>query len=124
MSSAQVIQFARLLQTCVLFGFWKGPIAAGCFLVLFRLAYLTVTNAFAALQLLLVGDREKDAEILAPRHQVTVLERQFGADIKVEFAPEDHAFLAALLTSLPAGTCAGCGFSCVRIPSFAGTAIC
>jgi putative transposase len=69
--------------------------------VLFRLAYLTVTNAFAALRLLPMGDRDKDAEILALRHQITVLERQFGADTRVRFAPEDRAFLAALLTALP-----------------------
>jgi putative transposase len=43
--------------------------------VLLRLAYLTVTNAFAALRLLPVGDRDKDVEILALRHQITVLER-------------------------------------------------
>jgi putative transposase len=69
--------------------------------VLYRLAYLTVTNAFAALRLLPMGDRDKDAEILALRHQITVLERQLGADTRVRFAPEDRAFLAALLTSLP-----------------------
>jgi hypothetical protein len=39
----------------------------------FRLAYLTVTNAFAALRLLPLGDRDKDIEILALRHQTTVL---------------------------------------------------
>jgi transposase len=69
--------------------------------VLLRLAYLTVTNAFAALRLLPMGDRDKDVEILALRHQITVLERQLGADTRVRFAPEDRAFLAALLTSLP-----------------------
>jgi transposase InsO family protein len=69
--------------------------------VLLRLAYLAVTNAFAALRLLPMGDRDKDVEILALRHQITVLERQLGADTRVRFAPEDRAFLAALLTSLP-----------------------
>jgi putative transposase len=68
--------------------------------VLLRLAYLTVTNAFAALRLLRVGDRDKDVEILALRHQITVLERQLGAD-RVKFAREDRAFLAALLAPLP-----------------------
>jgi putative transposase len=33
--------------------------------VLLRLAYLGVTNAFALLRLLPMGDREKDVEILA-----------------------------------------------------------
>ncbi len=70
--------------------------------MLLRLAYLAVTNAFAALRLLPVGDRDKDVEILALRHQITVLERQLGAD-RVKFAPEDRAFLAALLAPLPGG---------------------
>ncbi|MFI6604204.1 hypothetical protein ACIBHX_48935 [Nonomuraea sp. NPDC050536] len=48
-----------------------------------------------------MGDRDKDVEILALRHQITGLERQLGADTRVRFAPEDRAFLAALLTSLP-----------------------
>jgi transposase InsO family protein len=65
------------------------------------LAYLAVTNTFTALWLLPMGDREKDVEILALRHQITVLERQLGADTRVRFAPADRAFLAALLTSLP-----------------------
>jgi transposase len=69
--------------------------------VLLRLAYLAVTNTFAALRLLPMGDRDKDVEILALRHQITVLERQLGADTRVRFAPEDRAFLAALLTLLP-----------------------
>src|SRR5436190_10764807 len=68
--------------------------------MLLRLAYLTVTNAFAALRLLPVGDRDKDMEILALRHQISVLERQLGAD-RVKFAPEDRAFLAALRAPLP-----------------------
>ncbi|WP_331767891.1 hypothetical protein [Embleya sp. NBC_00896] len=43
-----------------------------------RLGCLTVTNAFAALRLLLMSDRDKDAEIPALRRRLTVLERQFG----------------------------------------------
>ncbi|EFL27509.1 LOW QUALITY PROTEIN: integrase, partial [Streptomyces himastatinicus ATCC 53653] len=42
----------------------------------------------------------KDAEILALRHQITVLERQLGKE-KVRFSPSDRAFLAALLHRLP-----------------------
>ncbi|MDF3292611.1 helix-turn-helix domain-containing protein [Streptomyces silvisoli] len=68
--------------------------------MLLRLAYLAVTNAFAALRLLPMSDRAKDAEILALRHQITVLERQLGAD-RLKFRPEDQAFLAALLVPLP-----------------------
>lgn len=48
-------------------------------LVLLRLAYLTVTNAFSVLRLLPMSDRDKDAEILAPHHQVMGLQRQLGA---------------------------------------------
>jgi putative transposase len=68
--------------------------------VLLRLAYLTVTNTFAVLRLLPMGDREKDVEILALRHQIAVLERQLGKE-KVRFTPGDRAFLAALLHRLP-----------------------
>jgi hypothetical protein len=53
--------------------------------VLLRLAYLTVTNAFAVLRLLSVSDRDKDTEILVLRHQVAVLERQLGGK-KVRFS--------------------------------------
>ncbi|MET9788526.1 integrase core domain-containing protein [Streptomyces canus] len=68
--------------------------------MLLRLAHLTVSNAFAALWLLPTSDRGKDAEILALRHQITVLARQPGPK-RVKFAPEDRAFLAALLAPLP-----------------------
>jgi hypothetical protein len=60
---------------------------------------LTVTNLFAALRLLPMSDRDKDAEILALRHRLTVLERQLDAD-RVKFTAEDRAFLAALLAPL------------------------
>ncbi|WP_433432988.1 integrase core domain-containing protein [Nonomuraea sp. CA-141351] len=48
-----------------------------------------------------MSDRDKDVEILVLRHQITVLERQLGPDTRVRFTPEDRAFPAALLTSLP-----------------------
>ena len=41
--------------------------------MLVRFAYLAVSHAFAALRLLRMTDREKDVEILALRHQLTVL---------------------------------------------------
>ncbi|MEV0305833.1 hypothetical protein AB0I13_33185, partial [Streptomyces prasinus] len=53
--------------------------------MLLRLAYLTVTNAFAVLRLLPVSGRDMETEILALRHQITVLERQFGGE-KVRFS--------------------------------------
>lgn len=68
--------------------------------MLMRLAYLTVSNVFAVLRLLAVSDREKDAEILALRHQLGVLQRQLG-DQRVRFSPADRALLAALLHPLP-----------------------
>jgi transposase InsO family protein len=68
--------------------------------VLLRLAYLAVTNGFALLRLLPMSDRAKDVEILALRHQMTVLERQLGG-ARVRFAPADRALMAALLHRLP-----------------------
>ncbi|GGN90584.1 hypothetical protein GCM10011579_086590 [Streptomyces albiflavescens] len=68
--------------------------------MLLRLAYLTVTHAFAVLRLLPMSDRDTDTEILALRHQITVLERQLGGQ-KIRFSPSDRAFLAALLHRLP-----------------------
>lgn len=64
--------------------------------MLLRLAYLTVTNSFAALRLLPMRDHEKDTEILVLRHQITVLERQLDG-ARVRFGGADRAFLAALL---------------------------
>ncbi|MDX3100365.1 hypothetical protein [Nonomuraea angiospora] len=69
--------------------------------MLLRLAYLAVTNTFAALRLSPMGDRDKDVEILALRHQIAVLERQLGVGARARFAPEDRAFLATLLAPLP-----------------------
>ncbi|MFL6123953.1 integrase core domain-containing protein [Actinophytocola sp.] len=69
--------------------------------MLLRLAYLSVTNAFALLRLLPVSDQDKDVEILVLRHQITVLERQLGKT-QLRFSPADRAFLAALLHRLPA----------------------
>ncbi|MGI5186379.1 integrase core domain-containing protein [Dactylosporangium sp. CA-152071] len=65
-----------------------------------RLAYLGVTNALAMLRLLPMSDRAKDAEILALRHQIIVLERQLHGQ-KIRFTPADRALLTALLHRLP-----------------------
>lgn len=56
----------------------------------------------ALLRLLPMSDRDKDAEILALRHQVIVLERQLHGD-RVWFTRADRAWLAALLHPLPRG---------------------
>ena len=68
--------------------------------MLLRLAYFGVTNAFAMLRLLSMSDQDRVVEILALRHQITVLERQLGGE-RVRFTPIDRAFLAALLHRLP-----------------------
>jgi len=67
--------------------------------VLVRFAYLAVAHAFAALRLLPMTDHEKDVEILALRHQLTIAQRQLG-DQRPQLQPEDRAFLAALLIPL------------------------
>lgn len=68
--------------------------------MLLRLACLGVTNAFVLLRLLPMSDRDKDAEMLAFRHRITVLGRQLGG-ARVRFTPGDRGFLAALLYRLP-----------------------
>src|SRR6266540_458803 len=52
------------------------------------------------LRLLSMSDRAKDAEILALRHQINVLERQLHGE-KIRFTPADRALLTALLHRLP-----------------------
>src|SRR2546423_11041425 len=74
----------------------------GCLVVLLRLAYLGVTNALAMLRLLPMSDRAKDAEILALRHQIGVLQRQLHGG-KVRFTPAQRALLAAMMHRLPGG---------------------
>jgi transposase len=68
--------------------------------VLLRLAYLGVTNALALLRLLPMSNHDKNAEILALRHQIMVLERHLGGE-RVRFNPAERAWLAALLHPLP-----------------------
>ncbi|MDX3762449.1 MULTISPECIES: hypothetical protein [Streptomyces] len=65
-----------------------------------RLTCMGVRNAFATLHLLPMSDRDKDAEILPLRHQITVLEHQLRTG-KVRFTPRDRAFPAALRYRLP-----------------------
>ena len=68
--------------------------------MLLRLAYLGVTNVFALLRLLPMSSRDKDAEILALRHQLLILQRQLGPG-RAWFTPADRALLAALLHRIP-----------------------
>ncbi|MFH8738205.1 MULTISPECIES: hypothetical protein [unclassified Streptomyces] len=44
--------------------------------MLLRLPYITLTRMFTLIRLLPMGDRDKDAEMLAQRHQLAVLQRQ------------------------------------------------
>jgi transposase InsO family protein len=68
--------------------------------VLLRLAYLGITNTFALLRLLPRSDQDKDAEILALRHQLAVLQRHLDGQ-RIRFQPAERALLAALLHPLP-----------------------
>jgi putative transposase len=58
-----------------------------------------MANAPALLRLLPMTDQAKDAEILALRHQIAVLEGHLHGE-KVPFAPADRAFLAAASTEV------------------------
>jgi putative transposase len=78
----------------------RTAVQRGFLIVLLRLAYLGVTNALAMLRLLPASDRTKDVEILALRHQITILERQLHGQ-RIRFTPADRALLAALLHRLP-----------------------
>jgi putative transposase len=66
--------------------------------VLLRLPYLALSSMFTLLRLPPMGDRDKDIEILALRHQLTVLQRQID---KPRLTTTDRAFPAALLRWLP-----------------------
>ena len=59
-----------------------------------------VANVFALLRLLPMSNRDKDAEILALRHQLSVLQRQLSPE-QVRFTLGDRALLAALLHQMP-----------------------
>ncbi|MET7895766.1 hypothetical protein [Streptomyces mirabilis] len=61
--------------------------------MLLRLAYLAVTNTFSLIRLLPMSEREKEIEILVPRHQLTVLQRQAT---KPAFTPHDRFLPAGL----------------------------
>ncbi|MDF3294436.1 integrase core domain-containing protein [Streptomyces silvisoli] len=66
--------------------------------MLLRLPYLALTSVFALIRILPMGERDKDAEILALRHQLAVLQRQID---KPKLTWPDRALLAALLHRLP-----------------------
>ena len=80
--------------------------------MLLRLAYLGMTNVFALLRLPPMSSRDKEAEILALRHQLSVLQRQLGLD-RVRFTTGDRALLAALLHLWVPETYATRRYSCI-----------
>ncbi|MFU8876035.1 hypothetical protein [Micromonospora sp. SL4-19] len=78
--------------------------------MLLRLAYLGLTNVVALLRLLPGSDRDKDAEILALRHQLAVLQRQWDAardtdDDLQHLLPADVEWANRSRTALPNGHC-------------------
>lgn len=77
--------------------------------MLLRFAYLAVTHVFAALRLLPMTDREKDVEILALRHQLTVLQRQLG-DQRPNSDPRTGRSSLRSSRHWPARVCADSGF--------------
>ncbi|MFF1360991.1 integrase core domain-containing protein [Streptomyces sp. NPDC058297] len=66
--------------------------------MLMRLPYMALTSMFTLIRLLPMSDRDKDAEIMALRHQLAVLQRQID---KPKLTWPDRALLAALLRHLP-----------------------
>jgi hypothetical protein len=101
----------------------RSPLIAArrCVVVLFRLAYLGVTNALTLLRLLPMSDRAKDIEILALRHQITVLKRHCTATRSgspLSTGPSSPR----CCTASPATYCTGFGCSSSPRPCSGGTA--
>ncbi|HKS99616.1 MAG TPA: hypothetical protein VJT31_08825, partial [Rugosimonospora sp.] len=88
-----------------------------------RLAYLGITNVFAVLRLLPGSDHDKDAEILALRHQLAVLQRQLDGQ-RVQFEPPTGRGWPRCCTHSPDPPCTACGCWYDRTRSCAGTATC
>ena len=93
----------------------------GCGAVLFRLAYLTVTNGLAMLRLLPMSDRAKDVEILALRHQLTVLERKWAVR-GCGSLPLTGPSSPLCCSHSPGPCCTRSGCWCARTRCCAGTA--
>jgi putative transposase len=68
--------------------------------MLLKIAYLLTCRVLGVAVLMLRGDRAKDAEMLALRHENTVLRRNIG---RVRFEPAGRVWFAALARLLPAG---------------------
>jgi hypothetical protein len=87
------------------------------------IAYLSVTNLLALLRLLPVSGQDNNVGIVAPRHQITVLEWQLGAT-RPRFSLSDPAFLAACCTGSHVTCSAGSVCWCTPIRCCAGTGTC
>jgi hypothetical protein len=75
--------------------------------VLGRLVYLAASNAFAALRLLPMGDRDKDIEILALRHQISVCSGNSGL-AQLDSSPPIGRFWPPYLRRHRARRCGAC----------------
>jgi hypothetical protein len=87
--------------------------------VLLRLAYLGVTNALAMLRLLPMTDRDKDAEIMALRHQIMILQRRLHGQ-RIRFTPRTGRCSPHCCTDSPAPCYARSGCWYAPRPSCAG----
>ena len=70
--------------------------------VLLKIVYVLVRRLLSLAVLVFRGDRAKDAELLALRHENAVLCRNVG---RVRYEPVDRMWFAALARLIPA--CAG-----------------
>jgi hypothetical protein len=66
--------------------------------ILSKLAYLTLCRSIQLLALLARGDAAKDLELMALRHQLSILRRQAP---RPKLEPADRALLAAISRMLP-----------------------
>lgn len=73
--------------------------------LLIRFAHLAVTNTFAALRPSPRSSRDKHIEVLAPRHQLNVPQRNLNGH-RVHFTPADRA-----LISVPARSASNSAFT-------------
>ena len=90
--------------------------------MLLRFAYLAVTHAFAVLRLLPMTDREKDVEILALRHQLTVCTGNSVINAR-DYDPRTGHSSPHFSCRYAARRCAGCVCWSARTPSCGGIAI-
>ena len=72
--------------------------------MLLKIVYLLTCRVLGLAVLMFRGDRAKDAELLALRHENAVLRRHVG---RVRYEPTDRAWFAALARHLPPGRWTG-----------------